>query len=122
MDRLSESERNELWDLYEAGESQRSISRHLGRSPSTVRWNQWRIYPTNFTSSDNNPSLGGYLGHMNETAGYPMIFNIEADPREMRATQHENTWVVRPYSVILGEYLASLQEHPNPPAANLTRF
>jgi len=36
MERLSESERNELWDLYEAGESQRSISRHLWRSPSTV--------------------------------------------------------------------------------------
>jgi len=94
----------------------------IGDRVAAVRWNQWRIYPTNFTSSDNNPSLGGYLGHMNETAGYPMIFNIEADPREMRATQHENTWVVRPYSVILGEYLASLQEHPNPPAANLTRF
>jgi DNA-binding CsgD family transcriptional regulator len=26
-----------LWDLYEAGESQRSIGSHLGRSPSTVR-------------------------------------------------------------------------------------
>ena len=37
MEGLSVSERNELWDLYEAGESQRSISRRLGRSPSTVR-------------------------------------------------------------------------------------
>jgi IS30 family transposase len=37
MERLSESERSVLWDLYEAGESQRSISRWLGRSPSTVR-------------------------------------------------------------------------------------
>ena len=37
MERLSVSERNVLWDLYEAGESQRSISRQLGRSPSTVR-------------------------------------------------------------------------------------
>ncbi len=37
MGRLSVVERNELWDLYEAGESQRSISRRLGRSPSTVR-------------------------------------------------------------------------------------
>ena len=37
MERLSESERSELWDLWEAGESQRSISRRLGRSPSTVR-------------------------------------------------------------------------------------
>jgi IS30 family transposase len=37
MERLSESERNELWDPWEAGESQRSIGRRLGRSPSTVR-------------------------------------------------------------------------------------
>ncbi len=37
MERLSDSERDVLWDLYEAGGSQRSISRRLGRSPSTVR-------------------------------------------------------------------------------------
>ena len=37
MGRLSGVEREELWDRWEAGESQRSISRHLGRSPSTVR-------------------------------------------------------------------------------------
>ena len=34
MERLSVSERNELWNLYEAGESQRSISRRLG--PVTI--------------------------------------------------------------------------------------
>jgi IS30 family transposase len=37
MERLSESEGNELWDLWEAGESQRSIARALDRSPATVR-------------------------------------------------------------------------------------
>ena len=37
MERLSVSERSDLWDLWEAGESQRSIGRQLGRSPSTVR-------------------------------------------------------------------------------------
>ena len=37
MERLSDVEREELWDRWEAGESQRSISRRLGRSPSTVR-------------------------------------------------------------------------------------
>jgi len=37
-DRLpSEAEKSEIWDRFEAGESQRSISRRLGRSPSTVR-------------------------------------------------------------------------------------
>jgi len=37
MERLSESERNELWDRWETGESQRSISRRSGRQPSTAR-------------------------------------------------------------------------------------
>jgi DNA-binding CsgD family transcriptional regulator len=37
MERLSDVERVELWDRYEAGESFRSISRKLGRAPSTIR-------------------------------------------------------------------------------------
>jgi len=37
VERLSVVEREELWDRYESGESQRSISRRLGRSPSTIR-------------------------------------------------------------------------------------
>ena len=37
MRRLSESEKAELWDRFEAGESLRSISRQLGRPPSTIR-------------------------------------------------------------------------------------
>ena len=73
------------------------------------------VYP-----SDNNPSLGGYMGYRNETTGYPMIFNIEADPREMRNVAMENTWLVRPMTKIITEYMASLQDHPNPPAANIT--
>jgi len=37
MMRLSELEKAEVWDRFEGGESQRSISRRLGRSPSTIR-------------------------------------------------------------------------------------
>jgi helix-turn-helix protein len=37
MVRMSESEQNELWDRWEAGESQRSIARALGRPPETIR-------------------------------------------------------------------------------------
>ena len=35
--RFSESEKAELWDRFEAGESLRAISRALGRAPSSVR-------------------------------------------------------------------------------------
>ena len=34
--RFTEEERVEVWDRWEAGESQRSISRAVGRSPSTI--------------------------------------------------------------------------------------
>ena len=37
MRRLSELEKAEVWDRFEGGESQRLISRRLGRSPSTIR-------------------------------------------------------------------------------------
>ena len=37
MVRMSDSERSELWDRWEAGESQRSIARALDRSPATIR-------------------------------------------------------------------------------------
>jgi hypothetical protein len=37
MRRLSESEKVEIWDRFDAGESLRSISRQLGRPPSTIR-------------------------------------------------------------------------------------
>lgn len=37
MERMSDVERNELWDRWEAGESQRSIARALGRAPATIR-------------------------------------------------------------------------------------
>jgi len=37
MVRLSDVERNELWDRWEAGESQRAIARALDRSPATIR-------------------------------------------------------------------------------------
>jgi len=94
----------------------------VGSRLAAVRWRQWRIYTLNIHPSDNNPSMGGAMGYMNETNGYPMIFNIEADPREMRNIVLENTWVVRPYGKIIAQYLASLKKHPNPPVANLTNF
>ena len=111
---------------YLFGNQDQSNREHLitfiGPRLAAVRWRQWRVYTMNTHMSDNNPSLGGYLGYRNETNFYPMTFNIEADPREMRPLTIENSWVIRPYSRIVAEYMASLEEHPNPPAANVTIF
>ncbi len=111
---------------YLLGKQDESNREHLitfiGSRIAAVRWRQWRIHAMNTYMTDNNPSLGGYMGYRNETAGYPMIFNIEADLREMRNVAIENTWVIRPYSKIIAEYMGSLRDHPNPPAANVTVF
>ena len=51
-----------------------------------------------------------------------MAFNIEADPREQRNVMAENGWVIDQFFEAVGAYHATLKEHPNPPAANLTVF
>ncbi len=99
-----------------------SVITFLGDRLAAVRWRQWRMYAMNSTLTDQNPSIGGYLGYHNEVNGLPMIFNIEADPREMRAVTMENSWVMRPYLQTIGEYEATLKKHPNPPPANITVF
>jgi len=94
----------------------------IGDRLVAVRWRQWRIYPVEFLGTGGNPSLAGYVGTIRETAGYPQVFNIEADPKEMVNSSHLNGWVIAPYMQIVGEYRASLIEHPNPPAPSLTDF
>jgi hypothetical protein len=67
--------------------------------------------------------MGGYLGTMRETAGFPRIHNIESDPKEMTDVGVSgNGWVLAMYSKLVGKYKATLKDHPNPPVPNLTRF
>ena len=88
-----------------------------------VRWRQFRVYPVEYHVSSTNPVLGGYLGTMRETAGMPRIYNIEADPREMMdIAVSGSAWVMGTYSRLIAEYKATLEDYPNPPAPNMTRF
>ena len=88
-----------------------------------VRYRQFRIYPFEFHMSTTNPAMGGYLGTTRETAMMPRIFNIEADPREMiDISVQGSAWVLGMYSKLIADYKATLEEHPNPPAPNMTRF
>jgi arylsulfatase len=88
-----------------------------------VRWRQFRVYPVEFHMSNTNPILGGYMGTIHETAGFPRVFNIEADPREIKDVAGSGSgWVMGVYSKLIAEYKATLEEHPNPPAPNMTRF
>jgi arylsulfatase len=94
----------------------------IGPRLAAVRWRQFRFYPITFSSTDGNPQIGGYVGRMGETAGFPEIYNIEADPREQMNIAVNFGWTVPFYAKIIGEYQKSLIEHPNPPAVNLTEF
>ena len=92
----------------------------IGDRLVAVRWKQWRIYPVEFLGSRGNPSSAGYVGTIRETAGYPQIYNIEADPKEQVNVAHLNGWVLAPYLQLVNQYKNSLKSHPNPPAPSLT--
>ncbi len=109
------------------GESEQSARNSLitfiGDRIVAVRWNQFRMYPLEITASNTNPAVGGYMGMMNDTAGFPQIYNIEADPKERVNIGHAGAgWVMVPYLQTIGEYLATLEMYPNPPAPDVTDF
>ncbi len=95
----------------------------IGDRIAAVRWRQFRFYPFEMVSSANNPALGGWMGIKRETAGFPYIHNIEADPKErFNLGPAGYGWTMGPYMTIIQEYLESTKKYPNAPGANFTRF
>ncbi len=98
----------------------------VGPALVAVRWKQFRTY-----FADVAPGRSGW-GGANLLAGtgagaapmngYPKVFNIESDPREEYNIGAMYEWVIGPVLRAVAEYKASLEKHPNPPAANLTRW
>ena len=54
--------------------------------------------------------------------GCPKVFNIEPDLQEEHNIGEMYNWVVGPLLSVVERYNASLVAHPNPPAANMTKF
>jgi arylsulfatase len=109
------------------GKQKKSNREHLltfiGDRLAAVRWQQFRIYPLQVGDANANPLKAGYMGSISETSGYPQVYNIEADPKERVDLLVEGySWVIAPYLKLIYEYKASLKDHPNPPAGNLTKF
>jgi len=109
------------------GKQEASNREHLisfiGNRIAAVRWRQFRFYPLELIANDNNPALGGWMAAQRETAGFPYIHNIEADPRErLNLGPTGLGWVMVPYMKIVQEYRESLKEHPNAPGADFTRL
>jgi arylsulfatase len=100
-----------------------SLITFIGDRIAAVRWNQFRIYPMKINVTNNNPKVGGYLGTTAETAGFPQIYNIEADPKErVDIGPLGGGWIMGPYLQTVMKYKATLKDYPNPPAGNVTKF
>ena len=87
-----------------------------------VRWRQYRFYPKSFVSSTASQNTPGLCGNRLESNGYPDIYHIERDPAEQENMIAYAAWAIPAYIGAVTEYLKSLEEHPNPPAINLTKF
>lgn len=100
-----------------------SVINFIGDEIVAVRWRNYRIYPRQFVSAAGNPStLMGTGSYRVEGVGYPAIFDIERDPREEWNMGATRAWVAGIYMKVVGEYLATLKDHPNPPAFSMTEF
>lgn len=98
----------------------------VGPDLVAARWKQFRAYFADVAPGRSGwgganllAGTGGSAAAMN---GYPKIFNIESDPREEYNIGAMYEWVIGPVLKAVDEYKESLAKHPNPPAANLTRF
>ena len=100
-----------------------SLITFIGDRIAAVRWKQFRIYPMKINQTGNNPEVGGYLGTVAETAGFPQIFNIEADPKErVDIGPTGGGWIMGPYLQTVMKYRATLSKYPNPQVPNVTKF
>ena len=66
--------------------------------------------------------MGGIGSSAAPMNGYPKVFNIESDPHEQHNIGEMYNWVLGPLLKVVEEYKASVEQSPNPPAANMTRF
>jgi arylsulfatase len=99
-----------------------SLITFIDNEIAAVRWRKWRMYPRQFIASSGNPSALGVSAYRIDGTGYPAVYNIERDPRELWNVVGVEAWVIGEYLRLVGEYQASLKEHPNPPGFSLTEF
>ena len=91
-----------------------------------ARWKQFRAYFVDVAPGRSGWGGEHLLGGVGTSAapmnGYPKVFNIESDPREEHNIGEMYNWIVGPLLKTVEAYKATLSRHPNPPAANMTKF
>jgi arylsulfatase len=98
----------------------------VGPDLVAARWKQFRAYFADVAPGRSGWGGATLLGGVGASAapmnGYPKVFNIESDPREEHNIGEMYEWVIGPVLKAVEQYKASLVRHPNPPAANMTKF
>lgn len=106
--------------------SRKHLLTFVGPHLMAARWKQFRAYFADVAPGRSGwggaTALGGTGGSAAPMNGYPKIFNIESDPREEHNIGAMYEWVIGPILKSVEEYKDGLAKHPNPPAANITRF
>lgn len=108
------------------GKQKKSNREHLltftGDQLQALSFRQFRYYLVEVVPSGSGFSRQEGLAGAYRRLHYPLIYNIEADPREEFNINTTRGWVAGHASRIIGEYLQTLENHPNPPAPNLTNY
>jgi arylsulfatase len=95
----------------------------VGPDLLAARAGQWRIYFTDVHPTGAGPQrVAGTAAASVPLAGYPRLFNIEMDPREVLNLAGVYPWALDAGLKEVAAYEATLKDHPNPPSANLTQF
>lgn len=95
----------------------------VGRDLLAARWKQWRAYFTSVHPTGIGPQRQpGMFSTNAPVAGYPIMYNIEMDPHEDLIVGAMFGWASEPILKVVKEYEATLKDHPNPPAPNITNF
>ena len=108
------------------GGRRESLLTFVGPDLVAARWKQFRAYFADVAPGRSGGGGATLMGGIGASAapmnGYPKVFNIEADPQEEHNIGEMYNWVLGPLLKAVAEYTASVEQSPNPPAANMTRF
>jgi len=98
----------------------------VGPNLVAARWKHFRAYFADVAPGRSGEGGAILMGGVGASAApmnrYPKVFNIESDPHEDHNIGEMYEWVIGPVLKAVEEYKGSLARHPNPPAANMTRF
>ena len=95
----------------------------IGPDLVAARWKQWRLYFTDIYPTGIGPQRQpGILSGNAPMAGYPKVYNIEMDPHEDLNVAGVFGWSGEQPLIAVEKYLATLKDHPNPRAPDITVF